>query len=765
MTVRFHQISGILPVIIGLLCIGCPSDEPPANTAAFFDIGTTNNTSVLDVSTVDIWQDSGSTKDTGARDAISSAADLTTEDVSTGDSGVDQDTTTRPDDDPRMDCAADLDCIGMLTGLGPCDTAICEDGACTIDGKPIGTPCDDGDACTTDDGCVIAGCAGQPKSCPGDGLCNISSCEPTSGACTPVDTTGFPCDDGNPCTGEDVCEATQCIGIPGPCPTCQANADCEPFDDGDKCNGVPICAGGECVADASTISDCSVLSTTPCTEAICLPESGACTVVNLTDGVPCDQDSLCSSEGFCAQGTCIGTDTECDDGNICTNDICSDILGCVYQPVSDVICDDGEPCTSPDTCVGGDCVGIPALDCDDGDQCTIDSCNLEANTCIYTPAAGPCEDGNKCTVDDTCVNGACIGAALECTEATCAIVTCQPDEGCISTPLACDDGDECTTDACNSANGECEFSLTGTLCDNDVDCGNSDPCAVGICNDCGICEEVLVTCNDENPCTNDSCITDVGCEFIQISGPCDDGDNCTANDSCWEGKCEGTVNLCGPGTEANPAVNCEAIQSFDALSPSGVYWVILGTGPTEVFCEMNLAGGGWMRLGIASDSHPMCNLQDGFGSSSDVAAGGPNPAFLAAADVTNELWPKRQLLMRLPQGDYLFFSNLPGWNWPAIATGSVNASNMSDLQVAGGVLGTTLTSIESVPESSSFAGSPLIGGYANGLLTPFMGIGAMITGSFTQDANCEALTTFGGFYGGSILPPALWNTNGSVWIR
>jgi hypothetical protein len=33
---------------------------------------------------------------------------------------------------------------------------------------------------------------------------------------------------------------------------------------------------------------------------------------------------------------------------------------------------------------------------------------------------------------------------------------CEPTTGCSNTPVDCSDGDECTTDACNEATGECE---------------------------------------------------------------------------------------------------------------------------------------------------------------------------------------------------------------------------------------------------------------------------------------------------------------------
>lgn len=268
-----------------------------------------------------------------------------------------------------------------------------------------------------------------------------------------------------------------------------------------------------------------------------------------------------------------------------------------------------------------------------------------------------------------------------------------------------------------------------------------------------------------NPCTSDACVSGVGCSFTPTNEPCDDGDSCTDEDICIDGSCQGTIELCGPGTKQNPASSCEAIAEFDPSSPSGVYWLSLGTGPGLAYCDMSLAGGGWMRIGIASTSQPQCSLTQGFGTANQVAESDAGAAMLPAAAVIDALWPNRQLLVRLPQGDFLFVSNQPGWTWLSIANGTINASNVSSYQVAGGLLGTTLVPIESSPQLPNFAGSPLLGGYAGSQLTPFLGIGATITGSYEQNEACEALATYSGFYAGTVLAPALWNTPGTLWIR
>lgn len=50
-------------------------------------------------------------------------------------------------------------------------------------------------------------------------------------------------------------------------------------------------------------------------------------------------------------------------------------------------------------------------DCDDGNPCTDDSCT--DNLCVYTHNTDPCDDGDVCTMEDTCDQGVCSGVALD----------------------------------------------------------------------------------------------------------------------------------------------------------------------------------------------------------------------------------------------------------------------------------------------------------------------------------------------------------------
>ncbi|MCA9516598.1 MAG: hypothetical protein KC635_16770, partial [Myxococcales bacterium] len=53
------------------------------------------------------------------------------------------------------------------------------------------------------------------------------------------------------------------------------------------------------------------------------------------------------------------------------------------------------------------------------------------------------------------------------------------------------------------------------------------------------------TCNDDNPCTLDSCHPIAGCLNLFLTGSCDDTYECTVNDQCVAGECFGAkTNTC-----------------------------------------------------------------------------------------------------------------------------------------------------------------------------------------------------------------------------
>ena len=181
-------------------------------------------------------------------------------------------------DDGDLCTVGDACQTGVCVPTGP---AVCgDDGdACTEDIcdpltggcgvlRPLGFPCDDGDACTTVDTCDAGACVGSvPVQCASDGdPCTNAACDSATGACQQLQLTGNVCDDLNPCTTTDVCDAGICVG-----------------------SGLVTCT-----------DDGNV-----CTTDICNPKSGGCGVP-VIDGTDCDDGDACTAYDECGAGTCGG---------------------------------------------------------------------------------------------------------------------------------------------------------------------------------------------------------------------------------------------------------------------------------------------------------------------------------------------------------------------------------------------------------------------------------------------------------------------------
>ncbi len=187
---------------------------------------------------------------------------------------------------------------------------------------------------------------------------------------------------------------------------CESNADC---DDGDPCTGVELCDDGSCVEAEQTL-DCA--DDNPCTDDACEPGIGC---VHPANDAPCDDDDACTEDDVCADGVCAGAAIRCEDGQLCSLDSCDPLRGCVSETVSgccesDADCEPGERCDlganscepasdPPPETTGGDAGpdSGDAADTGDGDSDGGDSGDGDA----------PGDSGTDSAADDTLTDDGC----------------------------------------------------------------------------------------------------------------------------------------------------------------------------------------------------------------------------------------------------------------------------------------------------------------------------------------------------------------------
>lgn len=204
-------------------------------------------------------------------------------------------------------------------------------------------------------------------------------------------------------------------------------------------------------------------------------------------------------------------------------------------------------------CPGGEV--IPPPDAPDFDAAGLDA--------PRPPMDGGDGGGAACTVDDDCTPSTDLCAPRRC------------DAGaCVPEPVACDDGDPCTRDACDPATGTCSAPREpdGTAC------GGSSVCCAGACLDtetdaanCGGCG---IVCGANAGCSGGSCECDLGFDDCDGAPGCEsssatDPDNCGlcgavcsgATPSCLGGTCAACT---GASDCVEDGLACTAPPTCDA---------------------------------------------------------------------------------------------------------------------------------------------------------------------------------------------------------
>ncbi len=294
---------------------------------------------------------------------------------------------------------------------------------------------------------------------------------------------------------------------------------------------------------------------------------------------------------------CAGPgDPTCDDGNPCSLEACTSIGGGLYE------CHFG-PSTDPDCCMSKyDCA------CSTGGKW--EYCDAATSQCTPCLVDGDCEDGNPCTTDacdkaaGTCKNDWIVTAQGKC----CSVALTNPD-------APCDDGKFCTIDSCNLGGGYCVNTANpDPICcetEPDTKCDDNDVCTLDKCiaHECRHgpvadpnCCNNTSECNDGNPCTDDACVGNT-CVYTSNNSP----NCCTLHVECgfggkWDDGDVCTIDYCKD-------YQCQHVFDPECCDDTGLYPCLPDTSncTTDACinnkCEHTIIKGCCLKSGDCNDSN------------------------------------------------------------------------------------------------------------------------------------------------------------------
>ncbi len=532
-----------------------------------------------------------------------------------------------------------------------------------------GRPCDDASACTFNDRCQAGVCIGdtQPQ-CDDDNLCTTDTFENDACVNTPVDCTGLDsaCTQGVCNTGTGACEALPAA----------EGAEC---DDGDSCTDGSTCQAGSCTGGVDNCDDVlhfSFKATTlslfglsaPATDEDVVTYDGATYSLSVDGsdiGIPAgaDVDALAilpngdmllsfqnetiipgliggpngdvvddsdlvtlaatqlgettagtvsfyfdgSDVSLTANGEDIDAVAVLDDGDLLISTVGNPGVGvsgardedllrftptalgantagswAMYFDGSDVgLTVNAEDVDSVTILPGGDLLlstnntfVVPGLTGEDEDAIRFTPTSLGGNTAgTFTmyfdgSANGFTQDMGGLDVSPLPTPGCDTDA--ECDD----FDPCNGDETCdagacvAGTPLDCDDQNPCTTNTCSSTDG-CETApvVDDTPCADADLCDGTETCQAGVCT-----AGTPLTCNDSNPCTDDACDPATGCTAPNSADdtPCPDADVCNGDETCQGGTCTAGTPLTCPNPDACHVATCDSVNGCEVSdAPNG----------------------------------------------------------------------------------------------------------------------------------------------------------------------------------------------------
>ncbi len=410
------------------------------------------------------------------------------------------------DGDPVFVCVAN-----HVTICSPCLThSDCNGinvGTLCLDYGALGKFC--GGACKTDPDCPTDyACVDAPDKETGkiSKQCKLkATVQGGSGATCAVDAD---------CGTGESCADKKCAIVTAPMCPCSKwakvfgkSTTCDATNEFGTCTGKRTCLDtgmSPCSAAIPAVETCNNIDDDCDGATDKLPASVTCTVATYLDG---GSKSACTKDADC---TIAGEGCDLVGG---TSGECRTLIGACP----------GEP----------KCGAKGELLCANAKKATTEACNGlddDCDTLVDEDFSWKEPDSDKpLAVGALCGQGACAGGKVACENLIKAI---------------CTTADKVTKESCDDKDNDCDGKV------DDLACDDGNECTIDVCDGkSGTCaNKAGADCNDTNPCTTDSCDVSTGkCVNTFAAGSCDDGDACTVGDLCVD---TAEKTGCAPGGAA-----------------------------------------------------------------------------------------------------------------------------------------------------------------------------------------------------------------------
>jgi len=351
----------------------------------------------------------------------------------------------------------------------------------------------------------------------------------------------IPCDMPSDCPGKETeCQTRVCNG--GFCGVSFSEAGVGiKAQNGGDCQKI-VCDGQGALAlqvDDTDVPDDS----NPCSQDVCA--KGVSSNPPVEFGATCGGTLTCDNQGNCtgctSPGDCPGADTDCQTRS-CTAGVCGFLYAASGTKVQMQTAFD----CKQNVCNGHGAVSLtfdPADPQDDGNDCTLDGCSNGSPTHSNLAAGAPCTSDKKPVCNGT---GACVACLVA--------ATCPGQDN------------ECQTRACNSGTCGYTYMPVGTT----VQVQSTGDCKKNVCDGAGNVTQVADNADvqqDGNACTSDACNSGTVVHTAVAMGT-----DCGAPKKCDAvGNCAGCFNVtdcAGKDTECQTRTCTAGVCGF-SFAPNG----------------------------------------------------------------------------------------------------------------------------------------------------------------------------------------------------